>query len=189
MPDMPNEALSDEQLVEQLRAGRSGAADELARRYWPAIVRFCDSYLGDHAGAEDVAQDTFATLTDASKLPEGAIRPWLYKVARNRCLDILRRHQRSPTHDHKIRTGFDAPQRTSGPRTKAARTERQELIRSIISSMPEDYRSVLVLKFYEGLSRDEMAAALGVSEATVKGRLVRASEYLEEQLRKITGSA
>lgn len=189
MQDEPNDAVSDEQLVAQLRAGRSAAADELVRRYRPAIVRFCESYLADHAGAEDVAQDTFATLTDASKLPEGAIKPWLYKVARNRCLDILRRHQRSPTRDHKIRTGFDAPHRTSGPRTKAARTERQELIRSIISNMPEDYRSVLMLKFYEGLSREEMAAALGVSEATVKGRLVRASEYLEEQLRKISGSA
>lgn len=181
--------VEDMVLVARIRQGDRAAANELTKRYWDAICRFCESFLSSRAEAEDVAQDTFAVLTSEDKLPEGAVRPWLYKVARNRCLDILRRHQRSPTHNRPIRTGFDAALPSSGPATKAARLERHELIRAIISGMPEEYRSVLILKFYEGLSREEMATALGVSEQTVKGRLVRASEYLEEQLRQITGSS
>ena len=180
--------ISDEQLLEASRAGDSSAAATLAERYLAAIARYCDSYLHDAARAEDIAQEMFGKLCDVENLPTGPVKPWLYRVARNRCLDILRRQQRSPTHHNRIRTGFDAARATAGPHTRAVQAERQELIRRIIDDMPEDYRSVLILKFYENLSRAEMAAALDVSEAAVKGRLARASEYLQEQLRKVTGT-
>ncbi|RMF71247.1 MAG: sigma-70 family RNA polymerase sigma factor [Planctomycetota bacterium] len=168
---------SDEQLLAAVRDGDAHAAAELAQRYQGAITRYCDSYLHDAARAEDIAQEMFAKLCNTENLPSGPVKPWLYRVARNRCLDLLRRQQRSPTHHNRIRTGFDA-----------ARAERRQLIRQIIDEMPEDYRSVLILKYYEDLSRAEMAEALGVTEATVKGRLARASEYLHEQLRKLTGT-
>ncbi len=180
---------NDAVLMDGLRAGDRACAESLTQRYWPAINRFCLSYLSDDQLAEDVTQDTFAKLIPDGDLPAGDVKPWLYKVARNRCLDILRRHQRSPTHHRQFRTGFDAPLASSGPQTKAARQERQRLIRDIVSSMPEDYRSVLTLKHFEGLSRAEIAESLGVTETVVKGRLVRASEYLREQLRQITGSS
>src|SRR5262245_21895946 len=181
-----NSDWTDEALVAALRQGQRESAARLTQRYWPAIHRFCASYLGDEVLAEDVTQDTFAKLSDGVELPDGAFKPWIYKVARNRCLDILRRHQRSPTHNHNIRTGFDAAQSTAGPQTRAARAEREELTRKIIESMPEEYKSVLVLKYFEGFSREEMAQTLGVSEATVKGRLARASDYLRDELRKHT---
>ncbi len=194
MTDAPSpqdsRAAEDEQLVNRLRSGDADALNQLSLRYWEPIRRFAAEYLGgDDALAADVAQETLAKLANPEHLPDAAVRPWLYKIARNRCLDILRRHQRSPTHDHRVHTRFDATASSAGPGTKAAAEERRELIRSIIQQMPDEYRSVLILKFYEGLSREEMAEALAVSEATVKGRLVRASEYLEQELRKITGSA
>ncbi len=173
---------SDPNLLAGLRAGDAACGEALSRRYWPAILRFCRAYLGNEALAEDVTQETFLKLADPAALPTGAVRPWLYKVARNRCLDILRRQQRSPTHNRPLRTHFDAPRDTAGPRTQVARRERRERIAAIIDEMPEDYRSVLVLKYFEGLSRQEMAEALGVSEAAVKGRLVRASALLQQQL-------
>ncbi len=176
--------MTDEELMQGIRSGDRTSLDSLTQRYWDAIRRFCASYLGDEVLAEDVAQETFAKLSAAEEHPTGAVRPWLYKVARNRCLDILRRHQRSPTHNRPIRTGFDAPRDTSGPQTRASREERAELLRQIITAMPEEYRSVLVLKHFEGLSREEMAEALGITEATVKGRLVRASDHLRDELAK-----
>lgn len=183
-------ATTDEAVVARIRDGDAKAAEAIVQRHWSAIWRFCRSYLADDSLAEDVTQETFAKLSPAGELPEGAVKPWLYKVARNRCLDILRRHQRSPTHDRPIHTGFDPRHSTAGPHTRAARAERAELMRQIIAQMPEDYRSVLTLKHLEGLSRQEIADVLGVTEQTVKGRLVRASEYLREELRKITtGSA
>ena len=82
----------------------------------------------------------------------------------------------------------DAARPASGPATQAAKRERSQIIRAIIDAMPEDFRSVLILKYYENLSRTEMAAALDISEQAVKGRLVRASQYLEDELRRVTGS-
>lgn len=178
---------NDRELLERIRAGRHDAFQQLCDRYQPAIHRYAFSYLQDDARAEDVAQETFAKLTDAATLPDGDIKPWLYKVARNKCLDILRRWQRSPTHNRNMRTGFDVARQTAGPRTRMAREERRELIRQIIADLPEDYRSVLMLKHFEGMSRAEMASVLEITEIAVKGRLVRASEHLREQLRKLSG--
>lgn len=182
----PDPTPTDDQLLAALHAGERAAIDQATRRYWDAIQRFAASYLGDAALAEDVAQETFATLTEREKLPAGPLRPWLYKVARNRCLDILRRYQRSPTHHNRIRTGFDAARPTAGPRTRAAREERRELIRQIVAQMPEEYRSVLELKYFHQMSRAEIAAVLETTEAAVKGRLARGSDHLQDELRKLT---
>lgn len=179
---------SDAELVGALAEGHPEAPDELYRRYWNPIQRFCRNYLTDEGRGEDVAQETFAKLLGERNLPAGELRPWLYRLARNRCLDLLRRHQRSPTDHNRLATGFDHAKSTAGPRTKLAREERRRLIREIIDSLPDDYRSVLILKHFEGLSRAEMASTLGISEIAVKGRLARASEKLQEELRRITGS-
>ncbi|MGE3181236.1 MAG: RNA polymerase sigma factor [Phycisphaerae bacterium] len=178
---------TDEELVAGMQAGNSGAASLLTERYWAAIQRYCRQYLHDEQLAEDVAQETFAKLVDGTEPPAGMFKPWIYKVARNRCIDALRRFNRSPTHHNRLHTAFDAAGGTSGPGTKAHKIERRELIRHIIQEMPDDYRDVLMLKFFEGFSRAEMAESLGVSEQAVKGRLVRASQFLEEELRKLSG--
>jgi len=180
--------MTDDELMQGIRLRDAACVEELTRRYRPAICRFCANYLGDEALAEDVVQETFARLTTTDELPTGAVRPWLYKVARNRCLDILRRHQRSPTHHYRLASGFDVALPASGPATKAVRAERAALIREIIADMPEEYREVLTLKFYESLSREEMAECLDVSEQTIKGRLVRALVHLSNEMRRITGT-
>lgn len=180
--------VSDAELVAALRKQRDGAADELYRRYWTPIQRFCRNTLHDEDRGEDVAQETFAKLLSENQLPNGELKPWLYRLARNRCLDLLRRHQRSPTDHHRIVTGFDHAKSTAGPRTRLAREEKRRLIREIIDAMPEDYRSVLMLKHFEGLSRAEIAVVLEITEVAVKGRLARASEQLQNELRRITGS-
>lgn len=183
---MHDAGCSDEDLMKRIAEKDGDALTELSRRYWEPIRRFCASYLNDESMAEDVAQETFAKISAAEEFPTGMVKPWLYKVSRNRCLDILRRQQRSPTHDRPIKTGFDAPRDTAGPATRAAREERVELMRQIIAAMPEEYRVVLMLKHYESLSREEMAEALGITDAAVKGRLVRASEHLRQELAKYT---
>lgn len=184
MDDQPAEQWSEEDLAERVRAAEPRALAEAARRYHPPLLRFCTSYLHDAARAEDVVQDTLAKLSGGEAAFEGALRPWLYRIARNQCLDILRRFQRSPTHNRPLKTGFDVPRQSSGPGTRMARDERSRLIRQIIEEMPEDYRSVLMLKYFDGFSRAEIAETLAVTEQTVKGRLVRASQHLENELRK-----
>lgn len=184
---MPHLPPSDLELVDRLRSGDAAAAGLLTERHRPALIRYARSLLSHEAQAEEVVQEALARLT-LENLPEGPPRPWFYRVTRNLCLDILRRRQISPTYGGGMATGFDPARNTAGPATRAARAERDELIRQILEGMPEDYRSVLMLKHFEDLSRTEIAQVLGLSEQTVKGRLVRASEYLRDELRRITGS-
>jgi RNA polymerase sigma-70 factor (ECF subfamily) len=186
MSERPDNSTADAELVALLQQDADAGVAAVSERYREPLVRFCASMLQDAAKAEDVVQDTLAKLRSPEGLPSGALRPWLYRLARNACLDILRRLQRSPTAQRPLKTGFDAATKSAGPGTKMARSERQALIRQIVEAMPEEYRDVLMLKFYEGLSRAEIAAVLEVSEQTVKGRLARASAYLEEELRKYT---
>jgi RNA polymerase sigma-70 factor (ECF subfamily) len=180
------ESWADERLRDGLRERDARCVEELLRRFHDPLLRYGGSYLNDAALAEDVVQQVFAKLAEGEGTPDGALKPWLYRVVRNRCLDILRRQKRSPTHNKRLRTGFDAARRTAGPGTRMARDERRALIREIIERMPEDYRGVLMLKYFEGFTRAEIAESLGVSEAAVKGRIVRASEHLESELRKYT---
>jgi RNA polymerase sigma-70 factor (ECF subfamily) len=184
MPEQRTENWSEEQLADRVREADPKGMAEAIRRYQPPLLRFCASYLQDAARAEDVVQETLAKLSGGEAAFEGALRPWLYRIARNHCLDILRRFQRSPTHNRPLKTGFDVPRPSTGPGTRMARDERNRLIRQIIEDMPEDYRSVLMLKYFDGFSRAEIAETLGVTEQTVKGRLVRASGHLEEALRR-----
>ena len=176
----------DQSLIARLRGGDTAAIAELSTRYRPALMRYARSMMGNDALAEEAVQETLSRLSGPN-LPEGHPRPWLYKIARNLCLDALRRQAASPTHAARLNTGFDAPRETAGPATRAAGIERRESIRQILEVMPEEYRSVLTLRHIEELSREEIAEVLGVSEATVKGRLVRGSEYLREQLKNLTG--
>jgi len=166
---------------------RNGIGDTsvvIIEKYKDALHRFCMGYLGDEALAEEVARETFASLSDGRELPAVDLRPWLYKVARNHCLEIMRRRQPSIS-----RNGFaDAARLGAGRHAGDVYNERQELMRQVLSNMPEEYRSVLMLKHVEGLSRAEIAEALEVSEPTIKGRLVRASEHLREALRNQSGS-
>lgn len=156
----------------------------ILEKYKGALHRFCMGYLGDEALAEGVTRDTFAKLSDGTELPSGDLRPWLYRVARNHCLDIMRRRQLSLS-----RNGFsDATRFGAGRPAGSDYNQRQELMRQVLSNMPEEYRSVLMLKHVEGLSRAEIAEALEVSEPTIKGRLVRASEHLREALRNQSGN-
>lgn len=180
-------SLADDSLADRLRNQEAGALDELFRRYRPPIERFCARYLRDEALGEDVAQDTFARIA-AGGLPEGALRPWLYRIARNRCLDILRRRQISPTHGRPLETGVDAIRASAGPGTRVAGAERDALLRELVDQMPDEYRSALLLKHVENLSRSEIAATLEISEASVKGRLARASKSLQELLDRVTGT-
>jgi RNA polymerase sigma-70 factor (ECF subfamily) len=176
-------------LPETQMAAAHQSATTVYQTFGDAIRRFCANYLKDEAAAQDVVQETFAKLATAEAPPAGELKPWLYRVARNRCLDLLRRRQVSPTYAGGMRTGFDAAGSTAGPGTRLAREERQRLIGEIIDRMPDEYRSVLLLKHVENLSRAEIAAALEISEAAVKGRLVRGAEYLSQELAQITGIA
>ncbi len=187
MPALRSEPVSspgDEELVLRARQGDGEVVGELVSRYRPAIVRFCFGCLGNAQDAEDAAQDVFGKLSPGCEWPQGAFRPWLYRVARNRCLDLAKMRGRnrvaagSFVHDSRL------PSPRTGPRTAVLREERREHTRRLVAAMPEAQREVLVLRYFEDLSRREIAEVLGLSVSVVKLRLFEARQQLKERLRE-----
>ena len=104
--------LTDEQLMGRLQQGQTGALDELYRRYAKKLYAFCYNFVRAHnpQDAEDLVQDVFVRLIKSAHTfkPEKALfRTWLFRIARNRCLDVIRRKKRVQMAPLESRTGQD----------------------------------------------------------------------------------
>jgi RNA polymerase sigma factor (sigma-70 family) len=151
--------IGDERLIEQLRAGNLSAFEEIYDRHQRGILTFCRHMLGSQHEAEDALQHTFiaayrSLLGDQRQI---ALRAWLYVVARNRCLSLLRaRRQHAAIDDATL-----APA-TAGP---PAEVERREDLRALLSDLqrlPEDQRAALILAEPDAHSHQEIAVILDV---------------------------
>ncbi|MBI4575208.1 MAG: sigma-70 family RNA polymerase sigma factor [Planctomycetes bacterium] len=170
----------DPAVVRRARAGDRAAFDALAAFVEGPAWRLAWRMARHAADAEDLAQEVLAHLLGALPRydPARPFMPWFYKVATRRCLNVLR--GRRPE-----RAALEAPEVPArGPPPGAAleEAERREAVRAAVAALPEDYRAVVALRYLEGLSTGETAAALGIPEGTVKVRLFRARARLREVL-------
>jgi RNA polymerase sigma-70 factor, ECF subfamily len=176
-------ALTDEELVDLLRAGDADAYPALLRRYNRRVYRAIRSILDDEAEIEDVMQDAY--LAAYRSLPgfEGRARfsTWLIRIAVNRALDVRRRAGRAlaldePSHGRVALepppVEFLDPERQLGARDLARRLERA------IDTLPPPYRTVYVLRELEGLGTFDTAECLDLEPATVRTRFHRARALL-----------
>jgi RNA polymerase sigma factor (sigma-70 family) len=163
---------SDEQLVALFRAGNEDAFRTIHDRYRARLYAYVRQMLGgSQSDAEDALQDVFLRAYGAlrSNEREIALRAWLYRVAHNRCIDHLRRPI-PPAADV-----FDVSRRPAADPSTA--TERREDLRRLVEDvrrLPEQQRSVLLMREMDGLSYADLADALDVSVPAVKSLLVRA---------------
>jgi RNA polymerase sigma-70 factor (ECF subfamily) len=166
----------------------------LVERWEEPIRRLCTRMTGDSHRGDDLKQETFARLFERRKSyePTGRFSTYLWRVALNLCHDELRRIGR------RREFLFDATDDTDGvsmdlrvvddvtPDTRAADAEEGELVRNALLRLPEIYRTVLVLRHYEGLKLAKIAEILEVPEGTVNSRmaeaLARLTRILEPQL-------
>jgi RNA polymerase sigma factor (sigma-70 family) len=176
----------DERLVAMLRRGNDGAFETIVDRYQGRLLGFCRQMLGSTEDAEDVLQEVFvnahrAILADNREIN---LRPWLYRIARNRCLN----HLRKPVAD-----GQDSMD--MHPITEAANThervQNREEFRQLlcdVEKLPETQRSALLLREMDALSYEEIAQAMETTVPSVKSLLVRARIALAEasQARQLT---
>jgi len=168
----------DERLVELIRERHDRAFEVLFDRYHARLLAFCRGILGSAEDAEDVLQDVFvnahiAMLADSRALN---LRPWLYRIARNRCLNHLRRPAPEGTDS------IEAHPAANGAST-LERVQRREELRAIFSGvaeLPETQRTALVLREIDDLSYEEIAQAMGTTLGAVKSLLVRARMALAE---------
>ncbi|MDO9409264.1 RNA polymerase sigma factor [Patulibacter sp.] len=168
----------DERLVTLTRRGNQAAYETLVQRYQSRLLAFCRHMLGSREDAEDVLQEVFANAFNAIIGDDRAInvRPWLYRIARNRCLNHLRKIQPIgvDTLDDRM-----ADHGISAADTAHRREEFRELLGDV-KALPETQRTALLLREIDALSYDQIAEAMDTTVPSVKSLLVRARVALAE---------
>jgi RNA polymerase sigma-70 factor (ECF subfamily) len=173
-------------LVAGLRDGDTGAAELLDRLYREKLICFCHGYLGGREEAEDVVQEVFCRVLESDTVPDN-FRAWIYKICRNRCLDIRRSRGRR-RDDGTLPTGSQLNAELTGHLTRMVRRERWERLRQLVEDLPANQREVLHLRYAEGLSRAEIAEILEVEVKRVKSRLYHGVEKLRLHDSLVDGS-
>ena len=169
---------SDERLVSLIRRGSTAAFEVLVSRYHARLLAFCRHLLGSREDAEDVLQEVFSAAFNAILDDDRPInvRPWLYRIARNRSLNHLRRIQAVGVDSMDIHLS------EHGSTTADKVHEREEFRQLVgdIQNLPETQRTALVLREMDALSYEQIAEAMETTVPSVKSLLVRARVSLAE---------
>ncbi|HSS32616.1 MAG TPA: RNA polymerase sigma factor [Solirubrobacterales bacterium] len=168
----------DEKLIAMARSGNTGAFETIVDRYQGRLLGFCRQMLGSTEDAEDVLQEVFVNAYRAMLADEREInlRPWLYRIARNRCLN----HLRKPTADAQESMDMVPAVEASSTAERVHNREEFRQILSDVNKLPETQRSALLLREMDALSYEEIAAAMETTVPSVKSLLVRARISLAE---------
>jgi RNA polymerase sigma-70 factor (ECF subfamily) len=179
----------DAALVAEILARSSG--DEPCRRlvakYWRLLIAWIRHRVKDASEAEDVAQETFIRAFRAlDRLADpDRFLPWLLRIAANRATDLARKRRNDQSLDRLLEDG-ELPPHLSSPQEDPGRQidieEECRLVWRAVERLPEKYRLVMMLRYLEGLSGIEIAAALGEPEGTIRNRLFRAHEKIRRLL-------
>ncbi|MBV9169774.1 MAG: sigma-70 family RNA polymerase sigma factor [Chloroflexi bacterium] len=183
------------QQIVAARGHDPAAFEALVRRHQSALFNFCLRMLGQPEDAADVAQETFVQLySHLGRLDEREpLAPWLFRVARNRCIDIIRRRRtislvRVATADDvaDAQHAFDPADDEPLPDELAERSDLQRLLAQAISHLPPAYAEVVALRYAGDRSFAEIATILECDEGAARVRFHRAKALLRQQLRELT---
>lgn len=176
----------DEQLVALVRSGNSGAFDIIVDRYQGRLLGFCRQMIGSTEDAEDVLQEVFVNAYKAmiADNREINLRPWLYRIARNRSLN----HLRKPKADAHESMDMVPMTVEGGTAEKVHNREEFRQLLKDVTKLPETQRAALLLREIDALSYEEIAEAMDTTVPSVKSLLVRARISLAEasQARMLT---
>ncbi len=185
---------SDLSLVRRVQRGDKGAFDALVLKYQHKLVKLVMRYVRNPAEAEDIAQEAFIKAYRA--LPQfrgdSAFYTWLYRIAINTAKNAVVSRDRSPVEYDLDRNNNDEAYDMQG-RMKDSETpeglvltdEIRSTVNAAIDSLPEDLRTAIVLRELEGLSYEEIAAAMDCPVGTVRSRIFRAREAIDRRLREV----
>lgn len=171
----------DRMSVQAALRGDQAAFADLVTRYQTAVYNMAYRMLGDPTEAEDAAQEVFVRAWNQLHTfqIDRRFSTWLLSIASHYCIDMLRRRKPSaPLDDVALYVPSDDPQ----PEELALRAEQSEMVQQLLNTLPDKYRSVTVLRYYNDLSYDEISRATGLSESAVKTQLHRARKMLADQL-------
>ena len=171
---------ADAALIERVLAGETGAYAALVERHQRRLYWSCVRLLGDPDEADDIVQETFVSAYTRLGRYDPAYRfsTWIYTIARNRCLNVLRRRRvwgllsfSDPARAPEVAAAERSDQTVQDRELGAALAECRE-------SLPADQRECFDLRHAEGLRYSDIAKAMGIPEGTVMSRLARAREKM-----------
>ena len=173
---------SDEVLLQAYLAGDRGAFQELIRRYSNELLHFLTRFLGSHAAAEDVFQETFLQVHLSAETfdLDRRFKPWLFTIAANKARDYHRKHKKRVKLSLSARIGDDADSQSfmdlleaelPHPDEPILDAERSRLVKGVVDAMPTHLREILLLSYFQRLSYNQIADTLHIPLGTVKSRL------------------
>ena len=172
----PGLGRDDQRLVDLVRAGDDGAFEAIYDRYAPGLLAFCRHLLSSREEAEDAVQHSFGAAYRTLRASDDDIelRPWLYTIARNRCLSLLRARRTDVSLDVDEACG---PHADGLADVVQLRSDLRELLEDL-RQLPDDQRAALVLLEFGGLPHEEIAAVLDVRQGKTKALVFQAREGL-----------
>jgi RNA polymerase sigma-70 factor, ECF subfamily len=188
---------TDQALVERVQKGDKRAFDLLVRKYQHKVVGVISRYVSDWSECQDVAQETFirAYRAIAAFRGDSQFYTWIYKIATNTAKNYLvSQGRRPPTDDIAI---DDAVLLDGGTRLKDGATPERELMRQeieqtvfdTVEQLPEDLKIAITLREVDGLSYEEIAETMNCPIGTVRSRIFRARDAIDQKLRPLLGDA
>ncbi|MFO0901648.1 MAG: sigma-70 family RNA polymerase sigma factor [Pirellulales bacterium] len=178
----------DAQLIAATLNGDSQSFGELVRRYQDRVLHVILHVVGDRQEAEDLVQDTFVQAFVKLDTFRGgsAFYTWVYRIAFNLAASRQRRKRTSVSvEDQREQTGADPADRAEAPEERVLREERAGQVQAALATLPEEFRTILVLREMEGCDYESIAEILDLPPGTVRSRLHRARAELRERLRGV----
>lgn len=191
-----NETRNEERLIEACKQGDREAFRQLFELHKDRVWSIALHFIGDETAARDITQQVFLKLFTAINQfrGEAGFSTWLYRMVANACMDEQRRRRRFLSFDF-FKTGNEinamdeqqAKQLEQAPAQEDshAQLELSAAVKSAVKELKPKLRIAILLKYFEGLSYEEMAAALGCSAGTVASRLNRGHKELARRLQHL----
>ena len=179
---MTNLKEKDEELMLRVKRGDSDAFAHLYHRNKAKLLHFCTGFLRNEDDAIDVCQETFRHihLNAATYEPRARFTTYLFHIARNKCIDILRRRKR-----WKLQSLDKAMEPAEEPADSPLESEEFELeVRRALTEIPEPYREVMLMRLLEGMEYGEIAKVVEIPLGTVKSRIHTGLEQLRRVVRR-----
>nr|WP_298248950.1 RNA polymerase sigma factor RpoE [uncultured Halomonas sp.] len=188
---------TDQQLVERAQKGDTRAFDLLVKKYQHKIIGLIGRYVHDHAEVQDVAQEAFIKAYRAlgKFRAESAFYTWMYRIAINTAKNhLVSRGRRPPGSDLDIVDAevLDQSGRLSDTETPEAAMARDQLKAAIfdaIEALPDDLRTAITLRELDGLSYEDIAHIMACPVGTVRSRIFRAREAVDQHIQPLVTTA
>ena len=188
-----SEQESDQQLVERVQQGDNRAFDLLVKKYQHKVMSLISRYVKQQGDVADVAQEAFIKAYRA--LPnfrgDSAFYTWLYRIAVNTAKNYLVSQGRKPpasdidAEDAEFYEGAGALRDSASPERQMLSDEIRDVVLKTIDELPDDLRRAITLREIEGLGYEEIALEMDCPIGTVRSRIFRAREAIDNQLRPL----